>query len=159
MKDKPYKWGFKNYVRPGFTEQESSLGFGAQIVIALTKTIQKKPATIFCYNFFSSPELFYLLKVNYGEFSLGTIRSNRIRGAEMLSPDEKSMKKKQSGAFSQVVCDANKLVIVRWNDNKPVTLISSFVGSEPVQKIKRNYKEQKQNVIFNKKEPTSKSKK
>lgn len=167
MKDKPNKWGFKNYVRAGvsgmiydfvlyagedtfrshkFTEQESSLGFGAQIVIALTQTIQKKPATIFCDNFFSSPELFYLLKVNYGVFGLGTIRSNRIRGAEKLLPDEKSMKKKQRGAFSQVVCDANKLVIVRWNDNKPVTLISSFVGSEPVQKIKRYCKEQKQKI-------------
>ncbi|CAF4773020.1 unnamed protein product [Pieris macdunnoughi] len=100
MKDKPSKWGFKNYVRAGvsgmiydfilyagedtfrshkFTEQESSLGFGAQIVIALTQTD----------NFFSSPELFYLLKENYGVFGLGTIRSNRIRGAEKLLPDEK----------------------------------------------------------------------
>lgn len=167
MKDKPNKWGFKNYVRAGvsgmtydfvlyagedtfrshkFTEQESSLGFGAQIVIALTQTIQKKPATIFCDNFFSSPELLYLLKVNYGVFGLGTIRSNRIRGAEKFLPDEKSMKKKQRGAFSQVVCDENKLVVVRWNDNKSVTLISSFVGSEPVQKIKRYCKEQKQKI-------------
>ncbi|CAH0728216.1 unnamed protein product, partial [Brenthis ino] len=167
MKDKPNKWGFKNYVRAGvsgmiydfvlyagedtfrshkFTEQESSLGFGAKIVIALTQTIQKKPATIFCDNFFSSPELFYLLKQNYGVFGLGTIRSNRIRGAEKFLPDENSMKKKQRGTFSQVVCNANKLVIVRWSDNKPVTLISSFVGSEPVQKIKRYCKEQRQKI-------------
>ncbi|KAF9422927.1 hypothetical protein HW555_001470 [Spodoptera exigua] len=89
MKDKPNKWGFKNYVRAGvsgmiydfilyagedtfrsytFTEQESSLGFGAQIVIALARTIKKKPATVFCDNFFSSPELFYILKENYGVF-------------------------------------------------------------------------------------------
>lgn len=122
MKDKPNKWGFKNYVRAGvsgmiydfilyggddtfrnhtFTDQEVSLGFGAQIVIALCQTIQKKPATVFCDNFFSSPELFYILKENYGIFGLGTIRSNRIRGAEEILPNEKIMKKKKRGEFSQ----------------------------------------------------------
>ncbi|KAI8437381.1 hypothetical protein MSG28_011717 [Choristoneura fumiferana] len=73
MKDKPTKWGFKNYVRAGvsgmiydfilygaedtfrgytFTEKEASVGFGAQIVLALCKSIKKKPATVYCDNFF-----------------------------------------------------------------------------------------------------------
>lgn len=107
MKDKPNKWGFKNYVRAGvsgmiydfilyggedtfhfhkFTEQEISIGFGAQIVLALCQSIQRKPATIFCDNFFSSPELFYILKENYGVFGLGTIRNNNTRGAGSILP-------------------------------------------------------------------------
>lgn len=106
-----------------FTEQEISIGFGAQIVIALCQSIQRKPATIFCDNFFSSPELFYILKENYGVFGLGTIRNNRTRGAGSILPSEKAMKKKKRGAYSQVVCDKTKLAVVRWNDNKPVTLI------------------------------------
>ncbi|KAF9413698.1 hypothetical protein HW555_008144, partial [Spodoptera exigua] len=76
MKDEPNKWGFKNYVHAGvsvmiydfilyagedtfrsytFTEQESSLGFGAQIVIALARTIKKNQQL--CYvTIFSHPQ-------------------------------------------------------------------------------------------------------
>lgn len=167
MKDKPTKWGFKNYVRAGvdgmifdfllyggedtfrfhtFTDEEVSLGFGARIVIALCQSIKNKPAIVFCDNFFSSPELFYILKKNYGIFGLGTIRNNRIRGAEKFLPDEKSMRKKPRGSYAQVVCDKTKLAVVRWNDNKPVTLISSFVGAEPLHQIKRYSKELKKKV-------------
>lgn len=56
------------------------------------------------------------------------------------------MKKKIRGSCSQAVCDKNKLAVVRWNDNKPVTLISSYAGSEPMHKIKRYCKEQKRKI-------------
>lgn len=86
MKDKPTKWGFKNYTRAGlsgmiydfilyggedtfryhkFTEKETTVGFGAQVVLALCKSMQKKPAFIYCDNFFTSPELFYVLREDY----------------------------------------------------------------------------------------------
>lgn len=48
--------------------------------------------------------------------------------------DQKAMKQNPRGSYAQVVCDKNKLVVVKWNDNKPVTLISSFVGAKTVQK-------------------------
>lgn len=167
MKDKPNKWGFKNYVRAGvsgiiydfllyagedtfryhtFSEEEESLGFGAQVVIALCQSIDRKPAIIYCDNFFSSPELFYVLREKYGIFGLGTIRNNRIRGAEKVLPDEKAFKKKPRGHFAEVSCDKNRLAVVRWNDNKIVTFISSFVASEPVEKIVRYSKEEKKKV-------------
>lgn len=76
-----------------FTEEEQSLGFGAQIVIALCKSIKTKPAVVFCDNLFSSPELFYILREHYGIFGLGTIRANRLRGAEAVLPTEKAMEK------------------------------------------------------------------
>ncbi|CAG4969354.1 unnamed protein product [Parnassius apollo] len=56
------------------------------------------------------------------------------------------MKKKPRGSYAQVVCDKNRLAIVRWNDNKAVTLISSYVGAEPVEKIKRYCKDSKNKV-------------
>ncbi|XP_026331157.1 piggyBac transposable element-derived protein 2-like, partial [Hyposmocoma kahamanoa] len=170
MKDKPNKWGFKNFVRAGvsgmiydfilyggedtfrfhnFTEEELSLGFGAQVVIALCRSIKKIPAFIFCDNFFSCPELFYILRENYGIFALGTIRKNRLRGADAVLRTEKEMKKKPRGAYDQVVCDKNRLTVVRWNDNKVVTLVSTYVGTEPVEKIKRYCKEAKQKVEVN----------
>lgn len=167
MKDKPNKWGFKNYVRAGvsgmiydfllyggedtfrfhvFTEKEASIGFGAQVVIALCKSIKSKPAFVFCDNFFSCPELFYILREEYGIFGLGTIRNNRLRGADTVLPAEKIMKKKPRGSHAQVVCEENRLAAVRWNDNKVVTLISSYVGVDPVEKIKRYSKEAKMKI-------------
>lgn len=167
MKDKPNKWGFKNYVRSGttgmiydfimyggedtfryhtFSEEESSLGFGAQVVIALCQSIQRKPAVIYCDNFFSSPELFYILRENYGIFALGTIRNNRLRGAENILPTEKDLKKKERGFFVEATCNHNRLAVVRWNDNKAVTFISSFVASAPIEKIQRYSKDAKKKV-------------
>ncbi|XP_022823361.1 piggyBac transposable element-derived protein 3-like [Spodoptera litura] len=167
MKDKPNKWGFKNYVRAGvsgmiydfilyggedtfrfhtFSEQEASIGFGAQVVIALCKTIKSKPAFVFCDNFFSCPELFYILREEYGIFGLGTIRNNRLRGAEASLPSEKEMKKKPRGSHAQATCNKNRLAVVRWHDNKAVTLISSYVGVEPVGTIKRYCKDSKTKV-------------
>lgn len=167
MKDKPNKWGFKNYVRAGvsgiiydfvmyggedtfryhtFSEEESSIGFGAQVVIALCQSIKQKPTIIYCDNFFSSPELFHILRENYGIFALGTIRNNRLRGAEKVLPTEKEMKKKERGSYVEATCKQNRLAVVRWNDNKAVTFISSFVASMPVEKIQRYSKDAKKRV-------------
>nr|XP_026491734.1 piggyBac transposable element-derived protein 3-like [Vanessa tameamea] len=167
MKDKPNKWGFKNYVRAGvsgiiydfvlyggddtfrnhkLTEEELSLGFGAQVVIALCQSICQKPSFVFCDNFFSSPELLFILRENYGVFALGTIRGNRLRGAEKVLPTEKAMKKKPRGHFVESICDKNRLAVVRWNDNKAVTFISSFVASEPIEKIRRYSKDAKAKI-------------
>ncbi|KAF9409550.1 hypothetical protein HW555_011115 [Spodoptera exigua] len=105
--------------------------------------IDHKPAFVFCDNFFSSPELFFILREHYGIFALGTIRGNRLRGAETILLTDKAMKKKPRGHIVQAVCNQNRLAIVRWNDNKAVTLISSFVASEPVEKIRRYCKDAK----------------
>ncbi|KOB51840.1 putative ankyrin 2,3/unc44, partial [Operophtera brumata] len=106
-------------------------------VIALCQSIKRKPAIIYCDNFFSSPELFHILRENYGIFALGTIRNNRLRGAEKVLPTEKEMKKKERGSYVEATCNQNRLAVVRWNDNKAVTFISSFVASTPVEKIQR----------------------
>lgn len=77
---------------------------------------------------------------------IGTIRRNRLRGADEKLVSEKLLKKKPRGSFSQVVCNSNKLAVLRWNDNKTVTFISSYVDSEPVQKIKRYCKIKKAKI-------------
>lgn len=128
-----------------FSEEET-LGFGAQIVLALCQSIKRRPAMVFFDNFFTSPEVLYILRQNYGIFALGTVRNNRLRGAENVLTSEKMLKKKERGSYSQVVCNNNKLAVVRWNDNKCVTLISSYTNSEPVQKIKRYSKDAKRKV-------------
>lgn len=71
-----------------FSDEEQTLGFGATVVLALCQTIRKKPATVCFDNFFTSPELVYMLRENYGIFS---VENN----SEKIS-SEKALKKKKT---------------------------------------------------------------
>ena len=167
VKMKPKKWGFKNFVRAGvsgiiydfllyggddtfrgltFRDKEASIGLGGKVVIALCQTIRQKPAIVYADNFFMSPELTHILREEYGILSLGTIRTNRLRGCQELLPTDQQMKKKKRGSSAQVVCNKNKLAVVKWNDNKVVTLISSYIDSHPIETIKRYDKDEKKKV-------------
>ncbi|XP_063634975.1 piggyBac transposable element-derived protein 3-like [Cydia splendana] len=167
IQNKPKKWGFKNFVRAGvsgliydfimyggddtfrgytFTDAEESIGIGGKVVISLCKSIQTKPAVIFADNFFTYPELVYILRNEYGIFSLGTIRNNRLRGCQDLLPSDKEMKKKPRGNSAQIVCNQNNLAVVKWSDNKVVTFISSYMDSHPIETIKRYSKDKRAKI-------------
>lgn len=101
VQKKPKKWGFKVFIRAGvtgfiydfllyggqdtfrnisFSEKEEKFGLGAKVVIALCKSIPNPQCKVIYFdNFFSSIELVHYLRENYGIFSLGTIRENRLR--------------------------------------------------------------------------------
>lgn len=64
-------------------------------------------------------------------------------------PTEKTLKKKGRGAFCQVVCNDNKISIVKWFDNKEVVLASSYVDAHPVEKIKRFSKDVDRRIDVN----------
>lgn len=167
---KPRKWGFKNIVRAGasgivydfflycgddsfkyfdveFDDDETDMGWGGKAVLALCKSIKKKACVVYFDNFFSSLPLVQLLRQKYGIFSLGTIRANRLKGCQELLPDDKSLMKKGRGASSQIVDNENQLAIVKWYDNKCVTLISSYVDSHPIRNILRYDKKVKARVL------------
>ncbi|KOB75618.1 Uncharacterized protein OBRU01_06358, partial [Operophtera brumata] len=84
------------------------------------KTIKEKPATVFFDNFFTSLELIHHLRNEYGIFSLGTVKSNRLRGCETLLLSDKAFAKKGRA--------------------------SSYVDTHPKEKIKRYSKETKSRV-------------
>lgn len=65
---------------------------------------------------------------------------------EIDAGKEKEMKKKERGAFSESTCDNNCLPVVRWNDNKAVTFISTCVARDPIEKIQRYCKDSRKNV-------------
>lgn len=157
MKDKPNKWCFKNYVRAGvsgmiydfvfyggedtfrfhtFTEKEASIGFGAQVVIALCKSIKSKPAFVFFDFFFPVRSCFTYLGKSMESLDYEPSEITDSRGAEKILPSEKILKKKPRGSHAHVTYDKNRLVVVRWKGNKAVTLISSFVGVELVDTTK-----------------------
>lgn len=163
--NKPPKWGFKLFVRAGvsgivydyfvyaskntfqgttFTDEEEKLGFGAKVVIHLCRTISPNiDAKCFFDNYFCSFELIDYLKEK-GIRSLGTVRSSRLRGCPL--PSDGELKKKERGTNAVRTDSAIGLTVVKWLDNKPVTLASSFVSVEPKSKVKRYSKELKTKV-------------
>lgn len=75
-------------------------------------------------NFFSSLDL-------TAEFSkrgigfVGTLRSNRLKDCWLKSENE--LKKEGCGAFDYAVDSLRNIAIVRWYDNRSVTLVSNCV--------------------------------
>jgi len=95
---------------------------------------------LFFDNWFSSPNLVDDLKKR-GFQSISTVQINRVPNC-VFSLSIKDFVKSGRGQFEELVNKRNNIVLVRWNDNKPVHLISSYTGSQPVQKISRWIKEQ-----------------
>ena len=165
IKNKPRKWGFKIFVRAGvsgivydmlpyggedtfrnlqFTDEENAMGLGAKVVIALSQTIKQKPCSVLYFdNFFTSLELLQHLRTEYGIFALGTVRQNRLRGAQSKLPTDKILKKKGRGSSAQVVSNDANISIVKWFDNKCVIAASTYTDSHPVQQVLRYCKNTK----------------
>ncbi|KAK0141498.1 PiggyBac transposable element-derived protein 1 [Merluccius polli] len=64
---------------------------------------------------------------------VGTARQVRLPNCNL--EDEKSLKKKGRGSYDVRVEGNHNICAVKWYDNKAVTLVSSFAGPEPLQKI------------------------
>lgn len=166
VKNKPKKWGYKMFVRSGvsgivndflmyggedtfrgysFTTEEEQLGMSGKVVVALCKSIQNLQCQIVYFdNFFCSLELILWLRDEYGIFSLGTLRANRLRGCPLKA--DKQLAKSGRGSYDQKVDDDKKIAIIKWYDNRAVVLASSYVASEPVTTIKRYSKAEKKRV-------------
>lgn len=164
VKAKPRKWGFKMFVRCGvsgmvydfipyggddtfrnykFTEPEEALGLSGKVVVALSESLPNPACCVLYFdNFFCSPDLVQYLRYEKGILSLGTLRSNRSRGCPLLT--DKQLKQKGRGSFCQKVDNTNKVVIVKWFDNKSVMLCSSYTDAYPATLIKRYVKNKKQ---------------
>ena len=66
----------------------------------------------------------------------GTIAANRLHDAPLMS--EKELKKDGGRGTYDSVCESNDdLCLVRWLDNKAVTLLSTYIGPTPTTKVKR----------------------
>lgn len=84
------------------------------------------------YNWFTSVSLLISLK-EMGIYATGTVRKNRISKCQLLS--DADLKKR--GSFD-MKCEINhNLVCLKWIDNKPVQLLSSYMDHQPVGTCKR----------------------
>lgn len=115
---------------------EIAFGQGRQVVVTLCDTIpDPKNAKVYFDNFFTCFELIEYLKVKKEVYSIGTIRKNRMRNLVMKS--DKDLKKEGRGSMDYRTDTTAGITVVSWQDNKVVTLASSFAGVEPLTSLKR----------------------
>ncbi|KAG7256560.1 hypothetical protein CRUP_027871, partial [Coryphaenoides rupestris] len=89
---------------------------------------------IYADNYFTSVPLIEKL-LYHGIHYVGTARQVRLPNCNL--EDDKSLKKKGRGTFDYRVEVKHNISAVKWYDNRAVTLVSSFAGTEPVQNIQR----------------------
>lgn len=65
-------------------------------------------------------------------YFVGTLRCNRLAGCQL--EDEQSLAKRGRGSVDTMMEKEERMAIVRWYDNKSVTLISPYCGVEPQDK-------------------------
>ena len=148
---KPHKWGFKLWGRCGVsgfmydfglyqgkepTERNASeFGMSGDVVLKLVSTLApNRNFKISADNYFTSIQHVEKLKGD-GFLFTGTIRPNRLKGCPLLS--EKELKKNGRGSVDHRLTRNGSITAVRWYDNLAVNLVSSFVGREPLDMVKR----------------------
>ena len=85
-------------------------------------------------NFFTSPSLLRLLKGN-GVAATSTVRANRTEKALLQAVDD--MKKEATGSSDVANDNKSNVTLVRWKDNKVVTVASTLYGKEPMKRACR----------------------
>ena len=82
-------------------------------------------------NFFTSPSLLRLLMGN-GMAATGTVRANRTENTPLQAVDD--MKKKARGSSDVVNDGKSNVILVRWKNDKVVTVASTLYGKEPMKR-------------------------
>ena len=76
-------------------------------------------------------------------YQTGTVMKNRIGAAISKLGEDKSLNR---GEWEELVKEDDNICVVKWRDNKCVTLASSCIGSHPVSKCKRWCKQKKEKI-------------
>lgn len=153
---KPHKWGYKLWVLSGvsgfsydfelFTGKvtaekgEQDFGSASNVVYRMSRNIPKNlHHKLYCDNYFTGIPLFSHLSQN-GIDCVGTVRTNRLMGCSF--PTEKKWKERGRGSYTEKITTYKnqQLKAVQWYDNKVVTLLSTFAGSQPSHKVRRFFK-------------------
>nr|XP_053644345.1 piggyBac transposable element-derived protein 3-like isoform X2 [Cherax quadricarinatus] len=159
IKTKPDKCGFKLFCRasedgiihdilvyqgtPTFDshpiklqQEETKLPISTKIVLVLATTLNKtNTSAIYADNFFSSLYLVKVLRDKYNCRYTGTVRENRCGKPDLMPIKQMEKNIVDRGNFSFKNNDG--VLVVRWKDNKVVTLLTSDVGINPVSLVER----------------------
>ncbi|XP_061759480.1 piggyBac transposable element-derived protein 2-like [Nerophis ophidion] len=115
-------------------QEKSDVDAAVDVVLKMTSTLPaNKNHKVFADKYFTSVQLVEHLQQR-GIYFIGTVRTSRVKNCILV--DEKELKAKGRGSLDFSVNQEDH-IIVRWYDNKPVDLLSSFVGVEPLGHVKR----------------------
>ncbi|XP_070819483.1 piggyBac transposable element-derived protein 2-like [Chaetodon trifascialis] len=148
LPSKPKKWGYKILILAGsdfvpynleiYTgrvnqpPELADVGASGNIVLRLAQPIPKEENyKIFFDNWFTSVPLVLTL-VQQGIRCTGTVRANRLPGVNLKS--DADLKRAGRGAFEEkmALVGETTLHVVKWYDNRSVTLLSDHTGANPV---------------------------
>ena len=148
IKSKPIKWSFKFWFRcsskSGYLYQmdiylgrkqtpEFNLGLGEEVVLQLTKDLERSFCTVYFDNFFNSPKLIEKL-FQKGIYGIGTVRANRKQMPKMI--DDKQMKR----GDCEFLFSGNTMAC-KWMDNRSVLLLlSTLEGMNDILSVQRREK-------------------
>ncbi|KAK4300288.1 hypothetical protein Pmani_027505 [Petrolisthes manimaculis] len=150
---KPKKWGYKIFVLsdidgliynfkiytgsinpvPGQPDVKASGNIVLDLLQPIPRGVWHK---VYFDNWFNSP-LLHVALWKQGFCSIGTVRLNRVSGCSM--PSDTQMKKSGRGTSVIQVAEMDdvELRVVKWHDNRGVTLLSNFAALEPQNTVKR----------------------
>lgn len=160
VKNKPNPWGIKVFlfcgssgkiydliVYEGKTTQinealQKEFGLGSAVVLMFANRIPEEMWYKLSFdNFFTSIPLLQQLS-NKKIAAAGTIRRNRLLDDPLMSKSE--LAKHGRGFSQEKTLEDNSVTVVAWNDNRPVTLASNFIGVEKKVTVDRWSKKKKQ---------------
>lgn len=121
-------------------ENETDVGTVGNVVIKLARAIPRRMNHIVYFdNFYTSlPLMYYMAK--QGIWCLGTVQRNRLGKFCKLPTKQQVMAKSvERRSYEEYVTsyDGIEMSSVSWKDNRQVTLLSTYVGAEPVSTIER----------------------
>ena len=159
VRGKPNPCGLKNFVATspdglpldfflyqgkgdGITDNCQHLDIGGKEIMQLTK-ILPKGITIYMDRYFTSVPLLDTLHVVSECQATGTIQKSRIPKGSNLKSDN-IMRREGRGSVDQAVRNDGQIAIIKWFDNRPVTLISNKQGEMPQDQCRRWSKKDKE---------------
>ena len=96
---------------------EFNLGLGEEVVLQLTKDLERSFCTVYFDNFFNSPKLIEKL-FQKGIYGIGTVRANRKQMPKMI--DDKQMKMEDCELLF-----SRNIMACKWMDNWSKLFLSS----------------------------------
>ncbi|XP_049809392.1 piggyBac transposable element-derived protein 3-like [Schistocerca nitens] len=103
---------------------------GSRVVLNMLDCIEKpENHCVYFDNFFTSRDLLIHLR-NLGFRATGTVRENRVGDCPLLSSNE--LKKTVRGNYDNQFDRNGEVLVVRWHDNRCVTIGTNFDKVEPL---------------------------
>ncbi|XP_066258244.1 piggyBac transposable element-derived protein 2-like [Euwallacea similis] len=128
-----YCFSFSPYA--GKEDNQSNTPLGTRVILSMLSVVKNpKCYCIYFDNFFSSHALFVRLKEMKFR-ATGTIRENRT--ARCPVQPTKELERLPRGSYDFRFDTENKILVVKWNDNKCVSIASNFDTITPMATVTR----------------------